>query len=125
LPDPVAPDWIDAHVTLLVAVHAQPVGAVTVTVCCPPATPNTLDGGAIENVHPETCVTLTTRPATVTDPERCGPVFAATVKPAVPDPEPLPAVMETHGVVVLDVQAHPAPAVTLDVRAPPLAGTLA
>jgi hypothetical protein len=52
-------------------------------------------------------------------------VFAATVKPAVPDPEPLPAVMEIHGVVVLDVHAHPAPAVTLDVGAPPLAGTLA
>jgi hypothetical protein len=64
---------------LLADVQPQPAPTVTVTV--PVAAP--LDAsvrlvGEIVYVHPVFCVTVNVCPATVSDPLRCGPVFAAT-----------------------------------------------
>ena len=46
-------------------------------------------------------------------------IFAATVKSALPDPEPLLLVATTQAAVLEDVQEQPAPAVTVIARLPP------
>jgi hypothetical protein len=51
LPVPVAPALIVIHATLLVALHAQPDAALTVTVALPPADVGLADVGEIVGVH--------------------------------------------------------------------------
>ena len=51
MPVPVAPAVMVAQVALLVAVHAQPVAAVTVTVPVPAADVMFADAGAIVGAH--------------------------------------------------------------------------
>jgi hypothetical protein len=53
LPVPVAPALTVIHATLLVAVHAQPVAAVTVTVPLPPAEVGLADVGEIVGAQGE------------------------------------------------------------------------
>ena len=62
------------------------------------------------------CVTVKAEPAMVSVPVRVDvPVFAATVKPAVPDPTTLaPDVTEIHEALLTEVHAHPAATVTVD-----------
>jgi hypothetical protein len=50
-PVPLAPAVMVMNGTLLVAVHAQPLPAVTVTVPCPPIRPIVCVVGEIENEH--------------------------------------------------------------------------
>jgi len=58
-PEPVFPEEMVIHGTLLVdAVQEQPAGAVTATETVPPPLPTFWLGGAIEYVHPPSCVTV-------------------------------------------------------------------
>jgi hypothetical protein len=81
LPVPVAPALIVIHATLLVALHAQPVAAVTVTVPLPPADVGLADVGEIVGAHDEpACVTVKVLPPIVSVPVRAVVVvFAVTL----------------------------------------------
>ena len=60
------------------------------------------------------------RPAMLSAAERADEViFAATVKSALPDPEPPLLIATTQAAVLEDVQEQPAPAVTVIARLPP------
>ena len=80
LPLPVAPALIVIQAALLVAVHAHPLPAVTVTVPLTVVEATLADAGAIVGVHgAPACVTVKVLPAIVTVPVRdVAPVFAAT-----------------------------------------------
>ena len=72
---PDAPLVTESHAALLVAVHAQPVGEVTLTVPLPPAAVNDCEVGAMLNVQANaSCVTVKVCPAIVSVPVR-GVVF--------------------------------------------------
>ena len=94
------PAVIVIHDVAVVAVHAQPMPAVTVTVLAvAPVAAAVRPVGLIEYVHgagPETaaCVTVRSAPPIVNRPVRAAPVFAATVNPrlCVPTPAPTAAV---------------------------------
>jgi hypothetical protein len=80
LPVPLAPAVTVIHETLLDAVHAQPLPAVTVMVPLTSAAPIDVLTGEIVNVHGTgaSCVTVNVRPAIVTVPVReLVPVLAA------------------------------------------------
>lgn len=125
LPEPLAPDVTVIHETLLLAVQAQPVPAVTETLPLPPEAGTDCVSGAIANEQPLPCVTATVWPATISVPDRLGPAAAATENVTVPDPLPLePDVIVIHGCALEAVQAHPAPPATFTVRLPPEASTL-
>jgi len=59
LPDPLPPELIVIHVSLLVAVQLQPVAAVTATLAAPPAEVVLGLVGETLNVHGAACVTVT------------------------------------------------------------------
>jgi len=97
-PFPLEPDVIVIHGCALVAVHAQPAPAATVTDPLPPDDATDCESGAMANVHPSPCVMVTVCPATVTAPDRAGPLSAATLIVTVPDPLPLaPDARVIHG----------------------------
>jgi len=78
-PVPLPPELIVIHVALLVAVHPQPVPAVTATLAAPPAAVALGFVGDTPNAHAAACVTVTVWPATVIVPVRgLVTVFAAT-----------------------------------------------
>ncbi len=79
LPELLAPELIVIQVSLLSAVHAQPVAVVTLTLPVPPLAVRVWLVGLIENEQPLACVTVKVWPATVIVPVRCGPVLAAAV----------------------------------------------
>ena len=81
MPVPVAPALIVIQVALLVAVHAQPVTAVTVTVPVPAADVTLAEAGEIVGTHgTPACVTVKVLPPMVTVPLRpVVVVFAATL----------------------------------------------
>lgn len=59
-PFPLKPLVTMTHVVLLTAVHAQPAGAVTLTVCSPALEGTVAFAGDSEYVHePAACVTVT------------------------------------------------------------------
>jgi hypothetical protein len=123
-PLPLAPDATVIHDALLVALHAQPAPAVTETVPLPPEAGTVCVSGDNANVQPWPCTTVTVCPPTAIVPDRVGPVVAATANVTVPAPLPLaPAVMVIHGALLVAVHPHPAAALTLIVRVPPLAST--
>src|SRR5205814_4556552 len=96
LPEPDAPVVTVIHVALLTAVHAQPVGAVTVVLPVPPAAATDWLVGEIVSVQVmPTCVTVALLPPAVMVPVRDDvDVFAAAVTEIDPLPEPLaPAVI--------------------------------
>lgn len=121
-PLPLSPERINNHCALLDAVHAQPGGAVTATLPLPPAGGSDCVWGAMLNVQPCDCVTVTVCPATVNVPVRDGPVVAATSNCTLPfdDPDVDPW-MAIQGAVVDAVHVHPLPAVTVTVPDPPFA----
>jgi hypothetical protein len=107
------------------AVHAQPAPAVTETLPLPPEDGTDCVSGAIANEQPSPCVIVTVWPATLSVPDRFGPVAAATENVTVPDPLPLvPEVIVIHGCALEAVHAHPAPPLMFTVRVPPAASTL-
>jgi hypothetical protein len=125
LPEPLAPEVTEIHETLLLAVQVQPAPAVTDTVPLPPDAGTDCVSGAIANEQPLPWVTVTVWPATVSVPDRFGPVAAATANVTVPDPLPLaPEVIVIHGCALEAVHAQPAPPLTFTVRVPPEASTL-
>jgi len=113
---PLAPEAIVIHGAELVAVHAQPIPVVTFTVLNAEAAVSetlvvdrtTLHSGAA-------CVTVNTRPPTVSDPVRAAVVvFAAIEYWTVPFPEPeAPLVTVNQATELAAVQVHPAAVVTL------------
>jgi hypothetical protein len=77
-PDPVFPDETAIHGTLGVdVVQEHSCGAVTATDTLSPPLPTFWLVGAIEYVHPPSCVTVNIWPLTVMVALRCAPAFAA------------------------------------------------
>ena len=72
----------------LLAVHAQPEPATTVTEPVPPEAGTDAESGEIANVHPSPCTIVTVWPAMVSVPDRGGPVSAVMLTVTVPDPLP-------------------------------------
>ncbi len=109
------------QVAPLVAVHAQPVPAVTLTVSEPPAEVNEALVGEIEYVQAApACVTVKVWPAMERVPVRVLVlVLAVTDQVTLPLPLPLVGVHVSQLVAPLDaVQLQPAPAVTVTVPFP-------
>src|SRR5439155_1214563 len=103
LPVPLAPAVIVIHASVVVAVHEQPVGAVTPTVPDPPPTTTAcVAGESVEVQGTPACVTVNVLPATVSVPVRDVPaVFAAMLNVTLPLPEPVaPAVTVIHGALL-------------------------
>ena len=115
LPDPVAPPVSVIHAALLAAVHAQPVAAVTLLLPLPAAAVTDCVAGEIDGEQAAAaCVTVNVAPAIVSVPVRLeATVFAATLKPTVPLPEPVaPLVTVIHAALLAAVHAHPVGIVT-------------
>jgi hypothetical protein len=122
LPDPLAPEVMVIQLSLLAAVQAQPVPAVTATaVPAPPLLPIDWLVGLIDAAHPPPCVTVNVCPAIVMVPVRAAPVFALAAKVTVPLPLPdAPVLTVSHGALLTAVQAQPAATVTsIEAPAPP------
>ena len=128
MPLPVAPAVIVIHDALLVAVHAQPAAAVTLTVPVAAAeVVSVRDVGEIVGAHvtPD-CVTVNVAALTVRVPVRLVvPELAATVNETVPVPVPAdPAVTVIHVALLTTVHAHPTDAVAVVLPEPPAAPKL-
>jgi hypothetical protein len=122
LPDPVAPPVRVIHAALLAAVHAQPVAAVTLAPPLPPAAAKDCVVGEIDGEQvAAACVTVKVAPAIVMVPVRLeATVFAATLKAAVPLPEPAaPLVTVIQDALLAAVHAQPVATVTLLLPVPP------
>ena len=107
-------------------VHAQPAGAVTLTVPPPPAAGTVCCGGLIAKEHPLDCVSVKLWPAIVSVPVRVAPLLASKAYCTVPLPLPeAPLEMVTHGVLVgAAFQLHPSDAVTATDPVPAAADTV-
>jgi hypothetical protein len=126
LPEPEAPAVTVIHETLLTAVHAQPVGAATLTEPVPPAAVIVAEVGVMVSVQGAAAsVTVKVAPAMVKVPVRAVPAgLAAALKPTDPLPLPVaPLVMVTQLSLLAAVQAHPVGAVTETEPVPPPATT--
>ncbi len=125
MPLPVAPALTVIHVALLLAVHEQPVAAVTVTVPVPAADVTLADAGEIVRLHGAAacCVTVNVDPAMVSVPVRLVvPVLAALLNVTVPDPEPdAPVLTVIHATLLTVVHEQPVPAVIVLLPVPPTA----
>ena len=114
LPDPVAPLVRVIQDALLDAVQAQPVAAVTVLLPVPAAAAKDCVVGEIDGEHDAAaCVTVNVAPAIVSVPVRLdATVFAATLNPAVPLPDPVaPLVIVIQEALLVAVHAQPVAAV--------------
>jgi hypothetical protein len=108
LPLPDAPLLIESQGALLIAVHAQPPGAVTPTEPVPPDVGTVWLVDDSENEQPLPCVTANVLSATLTLPVRDVPVFGATVSCTVPLPVPdAPEAIVIHGTWLAAVQPQP------------------
>ena len=111
------------HATLLTVVHAHVDAAVTVLLPAPPSDVNDRVEGEIDVVQAPgaLCVTVNVVPAIVRLPVRLVvPVFAATLNPTVPEPEPdAPLVSVIQAALLFADHAHPDPAVTVLLPVPP------
>jgi hypothetical protein len=115
---------IVSHEALLLAVQAQPPGAVTDTVPPPPDGGTAALDGEIVNVQPWPWLTVNVRPATVRVPVRAGPVVDAARNATLPLPVPFaPLVIVSHDALLDAVHAQPGPVVTPTVPLPPSDGT--
>jgi hypothetical protein len=122
LPEPVAPLVNVIQAALLAAVHAHPVAAVTLLLPVPAAAVKDCVVGEIAGEQAAAaCVTVNVAPAMVSVPVRLvATVFAATVKPTVPLPDPVaPLVSVIHEALLAAVHAQPVATVTLLVPVPP------
>ena len=121
-PDPVAPLVSVIHDALLAAVQPQPVATVTVLLPPAPAAVKDCAVGAIDGEQDAAaCVTVNVAPAIVSVPVRLdATVFAATLNPVVPLPEPVaPLVTVIQGALLPAVHAQPVATVTLLLPVPP------
>src|SRR5262245_4688112 len=109
-PMPIALPAMVIQGTLLTAVHAHPFVVVTwIGVPAPPPAAADCVAGVRLNAQltPPSCDTVTVLPATVTDPERAAPEFAATLTLTVPVPvRVLPAVTVIHEALLATVHAQ-------------------
>jgi hypothetical protein len=122
LPDPVAPPVTVIHAALLAAVQLQPVAAVTALLPLPPAAAKDwVVGEIVGEQDAAACVTVNVAPAMVSVPVRLeATVFAATVKPAVPVPDPAaPLVSVIQDALLAAVHAQPVATLTVLVPVPP------
>ena len=123
-PDPGVPLMTAIHAALLAAVQLQPVAAVTVLLPPPPAAVKDCVVGEIDGEQDAAaCVTVNVAPAMVSVPVRLdATVFAATLKAAVPLPEPVaPLVTVIQAALLAAVQLHPLATLTLLLPVPPVA----
>jgi hypothetical protein len=103
----------------LVAVHGQPVVAVTAIVPAPPLFVRLTDGGDTVNAH-AFWVTVTAIPATVSVPVRFEPVRGGTEYVTVPLPGPdSPVVTVIEASLLTAVHAHSASVATTTEAVPP------
>jgi hypothetical protein len=126
LPDPGPPATV-SHAALLVALQAQPAGAVIVTlVVFPLAVIFTVEGDAAYP-HAAACVTVTFCPPTLIVALReVSAELAAAVMVTLPLPEPVPPlVIPSHVALVVAVHPHPGFVITYSRTVPPAAGMLA
>jgi hypothetical protein len=108
------------HEVFVVAVHVQPLPAVTITatVPLPPDAPMLREPGSIRNAQgvgggASSCVTVNVSPAIASVPRRMPPRFRSTRKLTVPVPLPFrPPVTPIQSCRASAVQLHPSPAVT-------------
>src|SRR5687768_5292332 len=121
-PPPDCPVSIRIQSTALAAVHSHPPTTITSTLPRPPLASKSAEGGASTHVHGDTWLTLTVRPATVNDPERCGPLFAPTVNATWPGPAPDVRGRLTHAVSLPAVHVQPTPVWSVTELAPPAGG---
>ena len=113
LPVLLAPLVTLIHETSLRAVHVQPSAVVTETVPFPPPREKFWLERESENVHPFSCVTVTTLAAIVAVPVRAGPVLAAIASCTAPLPVPLAAPeIEIQEALLVDVHEQSALVVT-------------
>src|SRR5436190_24082573 len=107
LPLPLLPDEIVSQEALLLAVHAHPAPAETLTFADPPAAGMVSPDGPRPKLQLAAWVTVTLWPAIVSMPARGPP--AAGLNRTVPLPVPVaPAVMDSHGALLLARQGEPA-----------------
>jgi hypothetical protein len=129
VPDPVAPEATVIHTAWEIAVHAQPAGAVTVTVWLPPAAVGAAVAGVIANVHgtgpggvtPAWATVMTCVPIVIVS-IRGRPVLAAARNEIAPLSVPLPVSIVIQLADVVAVQAQPLNVVTLIVAVAPASG---
>jgi hypothetical protein len=120
LPLPLAPPVMLSHVALLVADHPHPSAVRTSNVPFAPPADAVADVDDSENAHPCPWFTVNVFPATVSVPERDGPLVDATVKATLPFPLPLPLdVIEIQDTLLFALQPQPDGAVTETVPEPP------
>jgi len=126
LPDPGPPATV-SHAAVLVALQAQPTGAVIVTrVGSPLAVIFTVEGDAAYP-HAAACVTVTVCPPTLIVALReVSAELAAAVMVTLPLPEPVPPLaIPSHVALVVAVHPHPGFVITYSRTVPPAAGMLA
>lgn len=125
MPLPAAPFGNVIQDTVDVALHVQPVGAVTVIVRVPPTTLR-LTGDTMMLHTAPACVTRTAFSAIVSVADRGEDVgFGVIVRPTMPAPDPPDVLKVIHETGDCAVQEQPRPAVTqtLLVALPPLTFT--
>ena len=111
-----------SHDAVVEAVHAHADDVLTLTLCVPPPSGALNEVGDRLKVHDKpVCVTVTARPATVSEPLRADvDVFAPTLNPTVPAPAPFaPEVMVSQGVPLVAVHEQVAGAPTDRLSGPP------
>jgi hypothetical protein len=119
-PLPLAGLTLVIQVALLAAVHMQPAAPLTVVEPDPPVPPKFALAGAIDVMHPPSCVTVSVWPAIVKVPVRCGPVLACTVNVTGPAPVPLAGLtLVIHDVPLAAVHEQPEAALTVVDPDPP------
>ena len=125
MPEPCAPPVMVSQGTVLLAVHAQSAGAVTVKLPGPPSLLMSAALGERSYVHAVAdrpcCVMAWLWPPIVSEPAReVVPALAPTEYVTVPGPLPLaPAVIVIQPALVVTVHEHPAGAVTATLPVPP------
>ena len=128
LPVPLAPAVTVIHEALLVAVRAQPVVPVTVTLTALPAATTLVlvDDSVNATQVAAAWVTVNVTPAIVTVPVReLAVVLVATLRDTVPLPVPLaPDVTLIHDALLVADRAQPVVPVTVTLTPPPTAATL-
>ncbi len=124
LPEPVAPLVTVIQASLLAALHEQPVAMARALLPLPPDAVNDWLAGVMDGEQgAAACVTVNVMPAIVSVPVRLdATVFAATLNPTVPFPEPVaPLVTVIHETLLPAVHKQPVATVTVLLPLPPAA----
>jgi hypothetical protein len=126
LPDPEPPPVTLSQVAPLVAVQAQAGFVVTFVLPAPPDDPRFWEAADSVKLQVPACEIWRVCPAAVRVAVRAAAfLFCGALKVTVPLPVPLaPDVMVSQVALLVAVQVHPVPVVTLAVPVPPAAATL-